>query len=78
MLQRGGAAEYHEAQLAIFEAGVKVDQKYMALGFEEPFHGEAYLDSPSIRGFYHGEWTRRHILGFCLHSQQRWTSCLTL
>lgn len=54
-LQGSRAAQYDEAQLEILEAGAEVDTKYLAFGFEELVHGEAYLDKPSLRGLHDGE-----------------------
>ena len=55
VLQGGGAAEYHEAELAFPEAGLEVDAEYMAFRYPFFVHGALHLDLPSLRGVYHGE-----------------------
>jgi hypothetical protein len=40
--------------LAVLEAGVEVDEEYVAVGYEEFVHGEAYLDVASLCRFLDG------------------------
>ena len=54
VLSRGGAAEYDEAELEIFEAGATVDSEYVEVRLEKPVHGAVYLDRSSLCCLYHG------------------------
>lgn len=54
VLQGGGATEHDETQLAVLEAGAKVDTEYVAFGLEESLHGETYLDKSSLCGVHNG------------------------
>lgn len=53
-LQGSRAFEYHEAELALLEAGPSLDSKYVAVGYEEFIHGALRLDTAPLRRIHYG------------------------